>query len=355
MIYVTVRSFIYLSVYLMPFVQVMSILMHGDAAFAGQGVVYETFHLSELPSYTTHGTIHVVVNNQVEEKFTFFSFENASVLFCQCNSVHVYYLFVVSRSASPLTLGSPALLPTPPMWPGSSTLPSSMWTPMTPRPWCTCVVSLQTGEQPSTRMLSLTWWVSVFLRAEYSWRQMFWQTISCWTSVLNVHWSKQKYLCVRLLLRCVTDASATMRWMNPCSLSRWCTNRSVGRSKCWRNTLTSSSQREWWHNRSLRCVCVWFNAVCLLCMCCVTAVCFLRFISIIFCSTVVFNFTNTLPSASESICAATAAVFEFPFSDWVSSSTITHTEFMLLGYIGGTAYCTGYLLAQCNEPAVYKT
>lgn len=45
----------------------MSILMHGDAAFAGQGVVYETFHLSELPSYTTHGTIHVVVNNQVLE------------------------------------------------------------------------------------------------------------------------------------------------------------------------------------------------------------------------------------------------------------------------------------------------
>ncbi|XP_030626943.1 2-oxoglutarate dehydrogenase-like, mitochondrial isoform X2 [Chanos chanos] len=45
--------------------KVMSILMHGDAAFAGQGVVYETFHLSELPSYTTHGTIHVVVNNQV--------------------------------------------------------------------------------------------------------------------------------------------------------------------------------------------------------------------------------------------------------------------------------------------------
>ncbi|XP_030235239.1 2-oxoglutarate dehydrogenase-like, mitochondrial [Gadus morhua] len=45
--------------------KVMSILIHGDAAFAGQGVVYETFHLSELPSYTTHGTIHVVVNNQI--------------------------------------------------------------------------------------------------------------------------------------------------------------------------------------------------------------------------------------------------------------------------------------------------
>ncbi|XP_019619955.1 PREDICTED: 2-oxoglutarate dehydrogenase, mitochondrial-like isoform X1 [Branchiostoma belcheri] len=45
--------------------KVMSILMHGDAAFAGQGVVFETFHLSDLPAYTTHGTIHVVVNNQI--------------------------------------------------------------------------------------------------------------------------------------------------------------------------------------------------------------------------------------------------------------------------------------------------
>lgn len=43
----------------------MSILLHGDAACAGQGVVYETFHLSDLPDYSTHGTIHIVVNNQV--------------------------------------------------------------------------------------------------------------------------------------------------------------------------------------------------------------------------------------------------------------------------------------------------
>lgn len=46
-------------------VQVMSILLHGDAAFSGQGVVYETFHLSDLPAYTTRGTIHIVANNQV--------------------------------------------------------------------------------------------------------------------------------------------------------------------------------------------------------------------------------------------------------------------------------------------------
>lgn len=43
----------------------MSILLHGDAAFAGQGVVYETFHLTDLPAYTTHGTIHIICNNQV--------------------------------------------------------------------------------------------------------------------------------------------------------------------------------------------------------------------------------------------------------------------------------------------------
>ncbi|XP_055940786.1 2-oxoglutarate dehydrogenase complex component E1-like [Argiope bruennichi] len=45
--------------------KVMSILLHGDAAFSGQGVVYETFHLSDLPDYSTHGTIHIVVNNQI--------------------------------------------------------------------------------------------------------------------------------------------------------------------------------------------------------------------------------------------------------------------------------------------------
>ncbi|XP_044750201.1 2-oxoglutarate dehydrogenase, mitochondrial isoform X5 [Coccinella septempunctata] len=45
--------------------KVMSILLHGDAAFCGQGVVFETMHLSDLPAYTTHGTVHIVVNNQI--------------------------------------------------------------------------------------------------------------------------------------------------------------------------------------------------------------------------------------------------------------------------------------------------
>lgn len=43
----------------------MALLMHGDAAFAGQGVVYETLGMSSLPNYRTGGTIHVIVNNQV--------------------------------------------------------------------------------------------------------------------------------------------------------------------------------------------------------------------------------------------------------------------------------------------------
>jgi 2-oxoglutarate dehydrogenase complex dehydrogenase (E1) component-like enzyme len=102
----------------------MAVIMHGDGSFSGQGVVYETLHLSDLPNYCTGGSIHIVVNNQVctNGNIAALSFHSKLCnVVCSSDTYFLYFIYFIDllcfRLLSQQIPNSVAPLLTVLMWP----------------------------------------------------------------------------------------------------------------------------------------------------------------------------------------------------------------------------------------------
>lgn len=78
--------------------RVMGLLVHGDASFSGLGIVPETLQLSDLEGFKTGGTVHIVINNQVQELSSDRSFG-----FSFCRLALQQFLLLVVRVSMPQT------------------------------------------------------------------------------------------------------------------------------------------------------------------------------------------------------------------------------------------------------------
>lgn len=62
--------------------RIAHVSLHGDSAFSGEGIIYESIQMAKLEPYNTHGTIHIIINNQVG--FTANPWETRSSMYCTC-------------------------------------------------------------------------------------------------------------------------------------------------------------------------------------------------------------------------------------------------------------------------------
>jgi len=191
----------------------VAILLHGDAAFSGQGIVYETFDLSQLPNYTSHGVIHIVVNNQAsfQSKLTLFyctliiSFIYLTLRKVKLNKDRLWKNFYLFENNKKLQVG----FTTDPRFSRSS-------------PYCTdvgrvlnCPIFHVNADDPEA--------VIHVCKIAANWRRTFKRDVII-DLVIFIDFKLTSFGDFYFLCRFRLDIGDldTVRLMNPCSPNRWC-------------------------------------------------------------------------------------------------------------------------------------